>query len=191
MVAEALECLGGNGYVEENGLARLYREAPLNSIWEGSGNVNALDVVRALTREPASLAALGKELALPAATTACSTPRSTTASAAGALALGPDAPWGARRLVERLALTLQAALLVRHSPGPVADAFVASRLGGDHGGTFGTLGVRRSGRMPCRLLARSARSGRERQPLLLRLDVEVGRRPLGVHRLELPRAAGW
>ena len=80
MVAEALECLGGNGYVEENGLARLYREAPLNSIWEGSGNVNALDVVRALTREPASLAALGKELPCPAATTGCSTPPSTSAS---------------------------------------------------------------------------------------------------------------
>ena len=62
MVAEALECLGGNGYVEENGLARLYREAPLNSVWEGSGNVNALDVVRALTREPASQAALVAEL---------------------------------------------------------------------------------------------------------------------------------
>jgi putative acyl-CoA dehydrogenase len=140
MVAEALECLGGNGYVEENGLARLYREAPLNSIWEGSGNVNALDVVRALTREPASLAALGKELALArghdrvldAAIDDCET--------ASTVALGPDAPWVARRLVERLALTLQAALLVRHSPGPVADAFVASRLGGDHGVTFGTLG---------------------------------------------------
>ena len=141
MVAEALECLGGNGYVEENGLARLYREAPLNSIWEGSGNVNALDVVRALTREPASLAALGKELALSrghdpaldAAIDAC--------ESVSALALGPDAPWGARRLVERLALTLQAALLVRYSPGPVADAFVASRLRGDHGVTFGTLGA--------------------------------------------------
>ena len=64
MVAEAMECLGGAGYVEENGLARLYREAPLNSIWEGSGNVNALDVLRAMVREPASVAALGKELAL-------------------------------------------------------------------------------------------------------------------------------
>ena len=62
LVAEALECLGGNGYVEENGLARLYREAPLNSIWEGSGNVNALDVLRAVTREPTSLEALTKEL---------------------------------------------------------------------------------------------------------------------------------
>jgi putative acyl-CoA dehydrogenase len=140
MVAEALECLGGNGYVEENGLARLYREAPLNSVWEGSGNVNALDVVRALTREPASVAALvaevgrarGHDAALDAAIDECGT--------ASAAAQGPDAAWGARRLVERLAVTLQASLLVRHSPGPVADAFVASRLGGAHGATFGTLG---------------------------------------------------
>jgi len=141
MVAEALECLGGNGYVEENGLARLYREAPLNSIWEGSGNVNALDVVRALTREPASLAALGQQLALARGHDRVLDAAIDECESAGALALGPDAPWGARRLVERLALTLQAALLVRHSPGPVADAFVASRLGGDHGGTFGTLGA--------------------------------------------------
>ncbi len=140
MVAEALECLGGNGYVEENGLARLYREAPLNSIWEGSGNVNALDVVRALTREPASLAALGKELALSRGHDRVLDAAIDECESASALALGPDAPWSARRLVERLALTLQAALLVRHAPGPVADAFVASRLGGDHGVTFGTIG---------------------------------------------------
>ena len=108
MVAEALECLGGNGYVEENGLARLYREAPLNSIWEGSGNVNALDVVRALTREPASLAALGKELALARGHDRVLDAAIDDCESAGALALGPDAPWGARRLVERLALTLQA-----------------------------------------------------------------------------------
>ena len=133
MVAEALECLGGNGYVEENGLARLYREAPLNSIWEGSGNVNALDVLRALTREPASLAALGKELALARGHDRVLDAAIDECEAASAVALGPDAPWGARRLVERLAVTLQAALLVRHSPGPVADAFVASRLGGDRG----------------------------------------------------------
>ena len=139
MVAESLECLGGNGYVEENGLARLYREAPLNSIWEGSGNVNALDVVRALTREPASLAALGRELAparghsvvLDEAVDAC--------GRAGEVALAADGAWEARRVVERLAVTLQAALMVRHAPGPVADAFVASRLGGAHGATFGTL----------------------------------------------------
>ncbi len=139
MVAEALECLGGNGYVEENGLARLYREAPLNSIWEGSGNVGALDVLRAIAREPASVAALDKELALArghdpaldAAIDACGS------AVAGALA--EDAPWGARRLVELLATTLQASLLVRYSPGPVADAFVASRVRGDRGAVFGTL----------------------------------------------------
>ena len=140
MVAEALECLGGNGYVEENGLARLYREAPLNSIWEGSGNVNALDVLRALTRESASLAALGKELALARGYDAALDAAVDDCEAAGAAALAPDAPWAARRVVERLAVTLQAALLVRHSPGPVADAFVASRVRGEHGATFGTLG---------------------------------------------------
>ncbi|HET9022558.1 MAG TPA: acyl-CoA dehydrogenase family protein, partial [Ornithinibacter sp.] len=140
MVAEALECLGGNGYVEENGLARLYREAPLNSVWEGSGNVNALDVVRALTREPASLAALGEELALARGHDPVLDAAIVDSEAACTVAVGPDAPWEARRVVERLALTLQAALLVRHSPGPVADAFVASRLGGEHGTTFGTLG---------------------------------------------------
>ena len=139
MVAEALECLGGNGYVEENGLARLYREAPLNSIWEGSGNVNALDVLRALTREPASLAALGKELAMARGHDAALDAAIDECERAGAEALDPAAPWAARRLVERLALTLQAALLVRHSPREVADAFVASRIRGEHGSTFGTL----------------------------------------------------
>ena len=139
MVAEALECLGGNGYVEENGLARLYREAPLNSLWEGSGNVNALDVVRALTREPASLAALDAELATARGHSATLDAAIDACAGASALALGPDAAWQARRLVEGLTLTLQAALLVRHSPGPVADAFVASRLGGERGATFGTL----------------------------------------------------
>ncbi|WP_299445134.1 acyl-CoA dehydrogenase family protein [uncultured Phycicoccus sp.] len=140
MVAEALECLGGNGYVEENGLARLYREAPLNSIWEGSGNVNALDVLRAIVREPAALDALLHELdlarghapVLDAAIDACRLVQDA--------ASGPDAQWGARRLVEQLAVTLQASLLVRFSPAPVADAFVASRLAGGHGVTFGTLG---------------------------------------------------
>ena len=117
MVAEALECLGGNGYVEENGLARLYREAPLNSIWEGSGNVNALDVVRALTREPSPLAALGKELALARGHDAVLDLAIDDCEGAAAVALDPAAPWSARRLVERLTLTLQAALLVRHSPG--------------------------------------------------------------------------
>ncbi len=141
MVAEALECLGGNGYVEENGLARLYREAPLNSIWEGSGNVNALDVVRALSHEPESLAALEAELV-----TTRGESRQLDASTGTALiaarAIDPastGSAFAARVVVEDLALVLQASLLVRHAPTAVADAFVASRLAGGRGRTFGTL----------------------------------------------------
>ena len=119
MVAEALECLGGNGYVEENGLARLYREAPLNSIWEGSGNVNALDVLRAVTREPARCRGAGQGAGPgPRPDRRRSTrPRSDDCAAAGALAAGPDAPAGARAGWSSTSpLTLQAALLVQHSP---------------------------------------------------------------------------
>jgi len=148
MVAEALECLGGNGYVEENGLARLYREAPLNSIWEGSGNVNALDVLRALTREPASVAAITAELDLASGAnslldTAIRTAVSAMQAAAGsaeAQSFSPVAAQsGARALVEQLATTLQACLLTRFAPAYVSEAFVASRLGEGHGHTFGTL----------------------------------------------------
>jgi putative acyl-CoA dehydrogenase len=139
MVAEALECLGGNGYVEENGLARLYREAPLNSIWEGSGNVNALDVLRAMTREPATVAALDKELTQARGHSRTLDAAIDAVGEVAASALADDAPWRARHLVERLATTLQAALLVQHAPAFVADAFVGSRLGGEHGATFGTM----------------------------------------------------
>lgn len=141
-VAEALECLGGNGYVEEHGMARLYRQAPLNSIWEGSGNVNALDVLRAISREPASLMALLKEASvargrLPVLDTALD---DLERDCAGLGALdGAEVAAGARRLVERLALTLQASLMVLHSPTDLAEAFVASRLGGAKGESFGTL----------------------------------------------------
>ncbi|WP_295702730.1 acyl-CoA dehydrogenase family protein [Lapillicoccus sp.] len=143
MVAEALECLGGNGFVEENGLARLYREAPLNSIWEGSGNVNALDVVRAVTREPQAVEAFAKEVTLArgvdrrldeAMDRVLAQVQDITTQDAGQI------QFGARRLVEDLALVLQASLVVRHSPTPVAEAFLASRLGADHGWTFGTQG---------------------------------------------------
>ena len=143
LVAEALECLGGNGYVEENGLARLYREAPLNSIWEGSGNVNALDVLRAVTREPASLEALTKELH-EVRGRSVELDAHTDAALAQARSLDPtsaDAAFGARAVVEQLALALQASLLVQHSPAPVADAFVASRIAGRRGHTFGSLDV--------------------------------------------------
>ncbi|MEJ2852936.1 MULTISPECIES: acyl-CoA dehydrogenase family protein [unclassified Saccharothrix] len=134
--AEALECLGGNGYVEDSGMPRLYREAPLNSIWEGSGNVNALDVLRVLGREPAAAQALLAELSLAGGVD----PRLDAAvnDIAAALASPADVEVRARHLVERMALALQASLLVRHAPNAVADAFCASRLGGG-GYAFGTL----------------------------------------------------
>ncbi|MEG3631200.1 acyl-CoA dehydrogenase family protein [Streptomyces poriticola] len=151
-VAEALECLGGNGYDEASGMPRLYREAPLNGIWEGSGNVNALDMLRAMAREPESVDAFGAEIE----------------AAAGAdrrldlawrelrdeLVLTEDAPLRARRVIERAALVLQGSLLVRHAPAPVADAFCASRLAGDRGLAFGTLAPATGfaallGRLPC------------------------------------------
>jgi putative acyl-CoA dehydrogenase len=127
VVGEALECLGGNGYVEDSGLPRLYREAPLNSIWEGSGNVNALDVLRALSRVPATVEALRAEVDL-----ARGADRRLDAAAdrVGKALVEPDEA-SARRLVESLALLLQGALLVRNAPAAVADAFCASRLAGD------------------------------------------------------------
>jgi putative acyl-CoA dehydrogenase len=136
-VAEALECLGGNGYDEASGMPRLYREAPLNGIWEGSGNVNALDVLRALTREPGSLEAYAAEIE--AAAGADARLDAAWRELRGALVLTEDAALGARRLVERMALVLQGSLLVRHAPAAVADAFCASRLAGDRGLAFGTL----------------------------------------------------
>jgi len=139
LVAEALECLGGNGYVEESVLPRLYRESPLNSVWEGAGNVNALDVLRAIARQPESLDALLAEIDLAAGAEA----RLDAAVAVlrRELADPADAELRARRLVERLALCLQGSLLVRHGDPAVADAFCASRLGGEGGRAYGTLPV--------------------------------------------------
>ncbi len=136
-VAEALECLGGNGYDEASGMPRLYREAPLNGIWEGSGNVNALDLLRALAREPESLEAFRAEIAAAAG----ADDRLDTAwrELQSELTRTEDAPLRARRLVERAALVLQGSLLVRHAPSAVADAFCGSRLAGDQGLAFGTL----------------------------------------------------
>ncbi|WP_155370533.1 acyl-CoA dehydrogenase family protein [Catellatospora vulcania] len=137
MVAEALECLGGNGYTEDSGLPRLYREAPLNGIWEGSGNVNALDVQRALTREPQSLAAYEREVV--AGLGGDARLDQAWQELRKELADPADAELRARRIVERMALVLQGSLLVRHAPAAVADAFCASRLAGDRGLAFGTL----------------------------------------------------
>ena len=134
-VAEALECLGGNGYVEESGMPRLYREAPLNSIWEGSGNVICLDVLRALHKEPQARDALLAELRL---SRGADRHLDAALDAVEADLLAPDEA-SARRLVERLATTLQASLLVRHAPPAVADAFCRTRVAGDHGSVFGTL----------------------------------------------------
>ncbi|MER7644790.1 acyl-CoA dehydrogenase family protein [Streptomyces sp. NPDC126522] len=133
--AEALECLGGNGYVEDSGMPRHYREAPLLSIWEGSGNVNALDVLRALTREPGTAEALFAELALAQGADA----RLDSSVSRLKNELNQATETSARRLVEHMALTLQASLLVRHAPAAVADAFCATRLAGDWGHSFGTL----------------------------------------------------
>jgi putative acyl-CoA dehydrogenase len=135
--AEALECLGGNGYIEDSGMPRLFRESPLGSIWEGSGNVAALDVLRATVKEPQAVEAFfgeveraaGADRRLDAAV------REVRDSLTDAATIEPRA----RRIVERLALVLQGSLLVRHGHPAVADAFCASRLGGDWGVAFGTL----------------------------------------------------
>jgi putative acyl-CoA dehydrogenase len=137
LVAEALECIGGNGYVEESPLPRLYRESPLNSLWEGAGNVNALDLLRAAAKEPESVEALLAEIALASG----ADPR--LDAAAGRLrrelADGEELEHRARRIVELAALCLQGSLLVRHAPPEVADAFCATRLGGEGGRAYGTL----------------------------------------------------
>jgi putative acyl-CoA dehydrogenase len=137
VVGEALECLGGNGYVEESGLPRLYRDAPLNSIWEGSGNVQALDALRALRRDPGSLDAFRAEVG--AAAGADQRLDAAAASLTALLGDGEELESDARRIVGQMAVVLQGSLLVRHAPAAVADAFCASRLGGDWGHTLGTL----------------------------------------------------
>jgi putative acyl-CoA dehydrogenase len=136
MVAEALEVMGGNGYVEEGPMPKLYRQAPLNSIWEGSGNVMALDTLRALARSPEAAEALAAELA-PARGMNAALDRRIEAALA-ALETAPQEA-DARRLCESLALIVQGALLVRHAPPEISEAFCASRLEGSSGRAFGTL----------------------------------------------------
>ncbi len=137
--SEALECLGGNGYVEESGLPRLVRDSPLNSIWEGSGNVAALDVLRVIAREPEAMPAFLEEVELaagadPRLDAHVAHVRDTLSS------IGEDDPqFAARRMVEDLALALQGSLLVRHAPAAVSDAFCAARLAGQGGHAYGTL----------------------------------------------------
>jgi putative acyl-CoA dehydrogenase len=144
-VGEALECLGGNGYVEESIMPRLYREAPLYSIWEGSGNVMCLDVLRALTKDPATLEALLAELQTTAGADkrldayVTSIQEKFSAKAGNGSPQGSGNDYAARELTEKLALALQASLVIRHTVPAVADAFIASRLAGQHGSAFGTL----------------------------------------------------
>src|SRR5205807_8597850 len=134
---EAMECLGGNGYVEESGMPRIYREAPLNSIWEGSGNVNALDVLRALSKSPETLEAFFAEVELTSGADGRLDAHVASTRAEFSDLEGVEAR--ARRIVEKLALALQGSLLVRGAPPAVADAFCAARLGGDSGLAYGTL----------------------------------------------------
>ncbi len=136
VVREALECVGGNGYVEDSMMPRLYREAPLNAIWEGAGNVIALDIGRAASRNPESVEVFLDELdqsrgkdsgidnLLDSLRTDLSNPL-------------PEAE--ARRLVERLAIAWAATLMVKHGQPSVSEAYLMSRIGGDHGSLFGTL----------------------------------------------------
>ena len=134
---EAMECLGGNGFVEDGPFGRLFRESPLNGIWEGSGNVICLDVLRSVAREPESLAALMREIA------AAAPENAQLKAMLGRLEREFRDPTNlesrARRLVEMAATALQASLMLRHADARAADAFCASRLGGDWGHVLGTL----------------------------------------------------
>ncbi|KAA1025606.1 DNA alkylation response protein [Pseudonocardia sp. EV170527-09] len=156
VVAEALECLGGNGYVEESDLPRLYREAPLNSIWEGSGNVTALDALRAIAREPHAVEALLAEIDLAAG----SEPRLDATVTALRAELAAPEERRARRLAELAALALQGSLLVRHAPPAVADVFLATRLDAD--GPLRTAGTR-PGKDSVGVLLDRATPGNQRQ----------------------------
>jgi putative acyl-CoA dehydrogenase len=134
---EAMECIGGSGVMEDGPMPRLFRESPVNAIWEGSGNVQCLDVLRAMRKSPPAVDAFFAELARARGGDA----RLDRAVAELQRDLGDehDAELRARSLVDRMALALQASLLVRHAPAAVAGAFCASRLEGGGARNFGTL----------------------------------------------------
>jgi putative acyl-CoA dehydrogenase len=136
-VYECMECLGGAGYVEESPLPRLFRESPLNAIWEGSGNVIALDILRTLEREPAALASFEAEVGL--ARGANAELDSALESLLARLRAGHPAQGDARWIAERMALLLQAALLARHAPAAVSDLFIARRVQGNGGQSYGAI----------------------------------------------------
>ncbi|MET0605412.1 MAG: acyl-CoA dehydrogenase family protein [Beijerinckiaceae bacterium] len=136
-IVEALECHGGNGFIEDHLMARLYREAPLNGVWEGSGNVICLDVLRSIQREPACIPALLDELR--AARGVDARYDAFLAKLEAELADLVRLEGQARRFVERLALALSASLLIRYGEARTADAFIASRMGGEWSGHFGDM----------------------------------------------------
>jgi putative acyl-CoA dehydrogenase len=138
-VAEALECHGGNGFIGDHLMERLYREAPLNGIWEGTGNVICLDALRAMRREPETIVAFLDELRAGRGADARLDAR-IDSLASRLIDLEKLEPV-ARRVVEEMALAMQGSLLVRHAPAAVADAFCATRLGADWGHAYGTLPV--------------------------------------------------
>jgi putative acyl-CoA dehydrogenase len=135
--AEAMECFGGNGYAEESGMPRLYREAPLMGIWEGSGNVSALDTLRAMATKPECVEVLFDELAQ---TQAQDPHLDAHVNALKAQLTDPATlEYRGRKVAEDISLALQGALLVRHGHPAVAEAFLVSRLDRQWGGAFGTL----------------------------------------------------
>jgi putative acyl-CoA dehydrogenase len=138
-IAEALECLGGAGYVEESPMPRLYREAPVNSVWEGSGNVVCLDVLRARGKDEQAFGPVLAEIGLARGQDRRLDAYVDTLERELRPSTPADVEVSARRLVEKLVLALQAALLVRVSPTAVADAFISSRIAGDWGHVLGTL----------------------------------------------------
>jgi len=144
-VAEAMECLGGNGYVEEAPLARLYREAPLNGIWEGSGNVICLDALRTIQREPEAVEALLGEINRGGERTSRG-----AAAISRSLREGGSEELKGRRIVESVAVAFQTSLMAQHAAKEAADAFCASRLEGDWGRAFGTL----PSAVPCEAIVR-------------------------------------
>jgi putative acyl-CoA dehydrogenase len=135
VVREALECLGGNGYVEESILSRLFRESPLNAIWEGSGNVIALDVLRVIANQPVALDVFVAELESASGLDTRFDHALTTLT--GLIAATGESQ--ARRLVEWMAVLWQASLLLRHGDPRVAEMYVTSRVAGERGNLFGTL----------------------------------------------------
>ena len=149
LVAEAMECVGGNGYVEEHGMARLFRDSPLSALWEGGGNVTALDVLRALSLQPRSMEVLLAEVDRARGTDphldrAMGEVAGFLQAASREARRDPGAvEAGARWIVERLAVVLQASLMVRHAPATSATTFLATRVAGGGGALFGTLPVGR------------------------------------------------